>query len=257
MRLFMLLIFWTISYSLFAQDKTQTPKKKFISRTQREAGINIASNGSMSALSLQAAQYWGLGKKKKKFQIGLGARLTSSFGAGSLDYITAPAILTSGKTGPGVFFTENIPNNIDSVSLNGTQINALNVYFMLHYNLHKKLAVEFNIDLVGFSFGGTKKAILNYGDAPINKGVHNSEAKPTTGNVLLISDNDIGSLNSEFMFIYKLNHKLKINAGPSFLFNEYTLSDTKNYNNTLGTNINNTRFRTKALMIGVGVRIKI
>jgi hypothetical protein len=83
---------------------SQTKKVNFVSRTTSESGIFLSSNGSLSATALSLNQYWGVGKRKKNFKLGLGARLTSSFGGSSLEYITAPAILTSGQTGPGVFF---------------------------------------------------------------------------------------------------------------------------------------------------------
>lgn len=229
----------------------QQKKVKYISRTTLEGGATLSTNGSMSALALHGAQYWGFGKKKKNFKLGLGARLTSSFGSSSLQYITAPAKFTSGQTGPGVFFAENIPNNIDTVSLNGTQINAFNVQLLLNYHVYKKWSVEFNIDLLGFSLGGSKNAVLQYGDN--TKQVATSTAYPTLGNVLLISDNDLGSLNSELKIFYALNKKVKLNGGLSFLFNEYTLDKPVSYINSLGTTINVDRYRTKALMFGVGI----
>ena len=77
----------------------------------------------------------------------------------------------------------------------------------------------------------------------------------TIGNVLLISDNDIGSLNSEFMISYKIRPKIKLKAGASFLFNEYTVENPVNYINTLGTQVNADRYRTKLFMFGVGTSI--
>lgn len=245
-----LLAFLMLPSLLFAQDGK---KKHFVSRTTHEVGAVLASNGSSSSLALSINQYWGFGKNKKNFKVGLGARLTSSVGGRSLEYITAPAILTSGKTGPGVFFAEQIPQNIDTVSLNGTQVNALNLYLALRYDFAKKWGLEFNIDLAGVSLGGSKKATLLYGDGVYT--TQSTTAKPTLGNVLLISDNDLGSLNSEFMISYKFKPKIKLKAGASFLFNEYTLDNPVNYVNTLGTQVNADRYRTKMLMFGVGTSI--
>lgn len=230
---------------------SQTKKVKFISRTTSESGIFLSSNGSLSASALSLNQYWGVGKRKKNFKFGLGARLTSSFGGSSLEYITAPAILTSGQTGPGVFFADQQPKNIDTLSLNSTQINSLNAYLALRYDFAKKWGIEFNIDLAGISLGGSKSASLQYGDGTSNN--KTSNAKPTFGNVLLISDNDLGSLNSEFLVSYKIKPKLKIKTGASFLFNEYTLSSPVKYINTAGTTIDTDRYRTKAFMFGLGI----
>jgi hypothetical protein len=225
-------------------------KKHFIKQSTTEAGATVASSGATSALALSGIQYWGVGKKKQHFKFVLGARLTSSLGNNSLEYITAPAKLTSGKTGPGVFFADQIPKNIDTVTLKSTQVNALNLYLALRYDFKKKWGIEFNIDLAGVSFGGSKNAILDYGDQ--TKTTKATTAKPTLGNALLISDNDLGSLNSEFMVSYKYTSKLKLKAGLSFLFNEYTLDNPVSYTNSLGTVVDTDRYRTKAFMFAIG-----
>jgi len=231
---------------LYSQQKIP-----FISRNTQEAGASLNSNGSFSALALTGTQYWGVGKKKKNFKLGLGTRLTSSFGSNNLEYITAPAILTSGQTGPGVFFAEQITQNIDTLSLNATQLNALNAYLALRFDFAQKWGIEFNIDLTGFSFGGNKEAKLIYGDGI--QSIQNSKAKPTFFNALLISDNDLGSLNSALMLSYKIKSQLKVIAGASFLFNEYTLESPVTYTNSIGTKVNAERYRTKQLMFGVGI----
>lgn len=243
---FIVLVPW---YSM-ARNNDKNNSQKFIALSTAEAGVNINTNGAMSALALHAEQYWGFGNKKKNFKIGLGARLTSTVGNSSIEYITAPAILTSGKTGPGVFFTNNINNNIDTVTLNRTQVNSLNAFLLLNYHLFKRWSIEFNIDLIGFSFGGKKEAALKYGEG--GSLVKNTQAKPTSGNALLISDNDIGSLNSELKVFYAVKKKIKLNAGLAFLFNEYKLTAPVQYVNTIGTNVNTDRYRTKALMLNVG-----
>ncbi len=165
--------------------------------------------------------------------------------------MTAPAILTSGQTGPSVFFADQKSNNIDTLTLNSTQVNSLNTFLALRYDFMKKWGVEFNIDLVGLSLGGNKTANLFYGDGSTNLKVSN--AKPTFGNVLLISDNDKGSLNSEFLVSYKIKPTIKLKAGASFLFNEYTLSNPVSYVNTKGITIDTDRYRTKSFMFGLGI----
>ena len=252
MNKFLLLGFATIPTFLFAQEGK---KAHFISRTTHEVGATLASNGTSNSLALSINQYWGIGKKKKNFKLGLGARLTSSLGGSSLEYITAPASLTSGKTGPSVFFADQIPQNIDTLSLNSTQVNAINLYIALRYDFAKKWGFEFNIDLAGASLGGEKSATLQYGDGAY--ATKTSTARPTIGNVLLISDNDIGSLNSEFMISYKIKPTLKLRAGLVFLFNEYTLDNPVKYTNSLGTIIDAETYRTKMFMFGVGASIRL
>ncbi|MDB4173578.1 hypothetical protein N9811_02090 [Bacteroidia bacterium] len=75
-------------------------------------------------------------------------------------------------------------------------------------------------------------------------------AKPTAYNVLLISDNDIGMLNSELTFPYEVSKKLSVNAGATFLFTEYTT------NNKIAYNSDNDRFRYKSLMGLIGINYR-
>lgn len=160
---------------------------------------------------------WQLGKKGK-FEIGTGARFTSYFGSNQY-YVTAPAKITSGQTGPQVLFIENINDNLDSVLFKSAQVNVLNITVNLGYNITPKLYAGFNIDAIGFSFGGTKDTRYFNGNssAPVT-------AKPAGFNILLVSDNDRGSLNSEFLLRYKLNKLWGIKAGYQFLFTEYRTS---------------------------------
>ncbi len=239
------LLLFTISVSALAQDAV--PSKRF-ERTQFEAGVTLSAASGIFTASPSAIQYWSLGKNKNNFKIGLGARLSSSFGSSDLEYITADAKLTSGKTGPGVFFADQIPENIDTLSISNTQSNALNLYLALRYDFHPKFGAEFNIDLAGASFGPRQDAVLSY-----NNKIQNTNAYPTAGNVLLVSDNDIGTLNSEFMVYYKYKNRLRFKVGAVFLFNEYTISSPVSYVNVVGKTIETDRYRNKSFQIGVGV----
>ncbi|HEY9702165.1 MAG TPA: hypothetical protein V6C58_06950, partial [Allocoleopsis sp.] len=201
-----------------------------------------SSQGSFAASYIYN---WQLGKKQK-FLIGAGARLTSYFGSNQY-FITAPAKLTSGSTGPGVLFKENITANIDSLLLSSTAINALNLSINLGYQLTSKVFAGFNIDAIGFSFGGERQAKYINGTT-----VTNTTAKPTSFNALLVSDNDLGTLNSEFFITYKLKKNWSIKAGYQFLFTEYTTA----------TNVQllpepNDRFRNKVSAFSLGVRYQL
>jgi hypothetical protein len=69
-------------------------------------------------------------------------------------------------------------------------------------------------------------------------------------NLLLVSDNDIGSLNSEFYARYKFNSRWSAKAGLGFVFTEYTTTVNAQ---TTPSGLQNSRFRNKAagLMLGV------
>jgi hypothetical protein len=177
--------------------------------------LALAFGGGQTTISPSWAHLHGIGKKEK-FKIGYGVRFNSVFGSDQT-FITAPAKLTSGKTGLGVLFSETIEANLDTISLVKSQVNSLNILVNLQYSFTRNLEVGFNIDALGFSFGGSQ------GGTYTRNGTNTAiSAKPTTANVLLTSDNDLGSLNSEFYARYWLSEKWAIKAGLTFIFSEYT-----------------------------------
>ena len=197
------------------------------------------------ALSLHYSHLWKIGKSKK-LAIGLGGRITSYLGANQY-YITAPAKLTSGSTGPLVIFKENIDENIDTLLVKSPHVTMINVSIDIEYQFSSRFTAGFNIDAIGFSFGGKQPA--NYINGFTGK---NTSAKPTGFNALLISDNDRGSLNSELFAKYKLNDKWSVKAGAQFLFTEYTTeTEVQQYPEP------NDRFRRKSLLLGLGVSYQI
>lgn len=202
--------------------------------------------GFGSSQGLVAASYnynWRFGKKSR-LEAGLGLRFTSYIGRNKY-YRTAPAKLTSGKTGLGVLFSDDINENIDTVFFNKPQVNFLNAAINLGYNFNSKFSAGFNIDFIGFSFGAEK--IGTYYDG---NNVNPPTAKPTAFNLLLTSDNDKGSLNSELFAKYKFNQHWAVNVAFGFLFTEYTT--TTNIQTTPNGQTND-RFRNKATTGNVGI----
>jgi hypothetical protein len=211
----------------------------------RYADFGFAVGQYQGSVTLSGINDWHFGKKKK-FYIGLGGRFTSYLGADK-NYITAPAKLTSGKTGPGVLFVENIEGNIDTLIIKYPEVNALNLLVDLGYQFNSKLSIGFNIDFVGFSFGGSKKGNYFSTSNGIKSGRMISTS-PTPLNLLLISDNDLGSLNSELYARYQVKQKWGLKAGLQFLFTEYkTSAKVQQYPES------NDRFRLKSLMISIGL----
>jgi len=203
----------------------------------------IGDRDGTVALSFNLDKNFG---KKHRIVAGVGARFTSYLGKNQY-YITAPAELTSGSTGPEVIFKENIDANIDTFLIKTAQVNSLNLLVTLGYNVSTKLLLRFNIDVIGFSFG--KSANGNY----INGSLGAMESStPSPFNLLLISDNDKGSLNSEFFARYLLNEKWGVKGGVQFHFTEYT-TDTEVQQQPAP----NDRFRNKSLMFMAGVSFKL
>lgn len=188
---------------------------------------------------------WNLGKNKK-FIIGVGGRITTYVGANQY-YTTAPADITSGSTGPGVFFTEDIIENIDTFLIAKPRVVAINAMINLGYMVTQKISLGFNIDAIGFSVGNKTRG--NYINGSQGQNV---EAKPTAFNLLLVSDNDLGSLNSEFYGKYNLNEKISLKAAFQFLFTEYTTEiPVQQFPEP------NDRFRNKSSMFSAGVSFNL
>lgn len=212
---------------------------------QTELNATAAVGNSEGTFTVSVGKDWGLWKAKK-FGVGVGVRFTSYVGANQY-YTTAPAELTSGRTGPLVIFTEDIIENIDTFLIKSPQVNSLNVMLNFRYQFNDKFLVGFNIDAIGFSFGGIKRG--NY----IN-GVEGamSDAKPTSFNALLTSDNDRGSLNSELYGKYYFNSTWGVKLGAQFHFTEYTTdTEVQQFPEP------NDRFRNKSFMIALGVAYKL
>lgn len=203
--------------------------------------LALASNGNQSLGALSWVHFHSV-TTKKRFMIGYGVRFNSQVGK-NLNYVTAPAILTSKQTGPQVLFSEIFYENIDTFYVSNTQVNFLNLSINLQYTIKEKFDIGFNIDAIGFSFGGkTTGKYIGY-QSPDNGTI--KTASPTSFNLLLVSDNDIGSLNSELYIRYWLNPKWAIRAGASFAFTEYTTENK--------LRLENDRFRNKSLMGMIGV----
>jgi hypothetical protein len=215
------------------------------SKNQRYVDFSLAAGSGFSP-ALSYNHLWGLGKKSGRFKIGTGLRFTY-FGAKNKDLITAPATLTTGEKGPQVLFKENIEANLDTLHLNKVGVGYLNIPIHLQYSFSPKFELGFNIDVIGVSFGGKQNGTFYASDSKsLNKS--SQSAKPSTLNLLLVSDNDLGSLNSELYARYWLNDKIGLRAGLSFQFAEYT-SDKK-------LTLDNDRFRTKNLLPMLAVSYK-
>lgn len=180
--------------------------------------------------------------KKKRFKIGYGLRFTAQ-GGRDLYYVTAPAELTSKQTGPQVFFSETYEENIDTFFVSKAQNNSLNTNINLQYTIKEKFDIGFNIDAFGLTFG--QKINGKYMAYQSSDNQSYQPASPTPYNLLLISDNDIGMLNSELYFRYWYNQKWAFRAGLSFLFTEYTTENK--------LRLDNDRWRNKSLMGLIGI----
>ncbi|GAB3505831.1 hypothetical protein [Emticicia fontis] len=227
-----IILFLLLSHTLSAQYSYPTRQRNF--------DLAVAF-GSAFSPSISYQNLYGLGKANR-FKIGWGLRLNTFF-SGQNNYITAPASITSGSQSIVALFTENIAGNLDTLQLTKSKLVSINSTIVLQYSF-KKLDIGFNIDAIGFTFGGKQTGKFV---ASESKSLHatTQTAKPTLFNLLLISDSDRGSLNSELYFRYWLNNRFAVRAGASFQFLEYTTDKTLTFEND--------RFRHKALLPFVAI----
>lgn len=107
----------------------------------------------------------------------------------NLDFITAPAEYTAND------------EDVDTLySVGNSSFNFINAYVRLGYDITEKLAISFDIDLVGLTFGSVENTLLlGEGESSRNDNVTATlvtGASPTTINYLIMGDLDNGSLNS-------------------------------------------------------------
>lgn len=216
-KLLLFISTFVFSFSLYAQQNNN----------YAELGGGIGS--SVGSINVALHKNWTLGKKDK-FVVGTGIRFTSFFGT-DVNFTTAPADLTGDN------------KNIDTLFAPSPSMSSINALINLGYRLNNKLEVGFNIDVIGISFGtkGTPTFISNGKKTA-------TAANPTSPNILLVGDNDKGSLNSHLYVKYEISRNVGIKLAYQFLFNELT-TETKiqTFPST------NDRFRQKSAMVFAGI----
>ena len=215
--------------------------------------IDLALSGGVSGFSpaLSFTQMFGIGKSNR-FKIGYGIRVTSYFG-NAANFRTAPAKFTSGTSSFAALVSDDIVANIDTFSVKSFQTNALNVSINIQYAFSKKLEIGINIDATGKTWGSTVTGdlISKRNKRKFQDGSTTSSSNPETYNFLLVSDSDIGSLNSEVYARYWATEKIGIRAGLSFQFVELTTEKKVEINGRL----NDTwRYKTLTPMIAVSYK---
>jgi len=228
------------SANVFAQT-TNTPT---LSRWSQLAELTVSGNADQFTGAASWIHLYGVGKNQN-FKIGYGVRFNTYFSKDQ-EFITAPASLTSKQEGPQVLFSETFEANLDTFKVGSANVNSLNAAIYLQYDFSPKFQIGFNIDAIGFSFGKKSSGSIQSS----GYGNHRPSAKPYPFNLLLVSDNDLGSLNSELYARYFFNSKWAIKGGASFLFSELQ-TENKDI-------LNNDRYRNKSLtaMLGICYRIK-
>lgn len=202
-------------------------------KAQRTMFLDLGTGINQESLSpvLALRNDWELGKKGK-FIVGTGLRFNGFYGK-DVYLSSAPNVLAIEQS------------SVDSLFAPKPNINSLNLLINLGYNINKKFQVGFDIDALGFSFGPTGSPTFISGGKSSP-----TSASPTSTNILLVGNNDKGSLNSNFHTSYKLNDKIALKLAYQYLFNELT---TKTIVQKIPED--NDRFRVKSSQVFIGVKI--
>jgi hypothetical protein len=202
--------------------------------------LSIGTVSAQTSVSGAYVHHWFV-SRNQRFEMGFGGRLTTYTGVNQY-YTTAPASIITG----GAPFGTPVKANVDSLWTTA-HIFALNALISFGYHINDRFALGFNIDVVGYSFGGANSGTYVNGSQ-----VQNTIINPTPFNILLLGNNDRGSLNSEFYIKYKLSDQWYVKAGLQHLFTEYTAT----------TKVQqlpepNDRFRNTSSLPMIGISLKL
>ncbi len=185
-----------------------------------ELSLGMTSNGQLGGLGYW--QEWGLGKTGA-WKLGYGVRFTGYFGK-DVTHISAPP----------EFYTDETMQ--DSVFVASPQMSNIALYIGAGYVIKEKFELGFNIDALGYTFGGDKDATFT------SEGNETATTvNPGSITALLLGPNDIGMVRSDFFAGYKFSDTWKVRLGLGPLFTEYR-TDTE-------LQTGNTRYRGASMMI--------
>lgn len=234
---------WAILLLLFVNGVSAQQKNQPSTNQWTDLATTLGnSQGTVAASYVYA---WSPGKRKR-WEIGIGLRYTMYIATNS-DFTTAPGRLSRSNTTPFlIVFAGQKTENWDTLTVRQPFVNTVNVSVNFGYHLSGKWLAGFNIDLIGFSFGPVRNAVLTSNGIAIPE----PRTKPASFNILLTGDNDYGSLNSEFFVKYQLSRHWGIRAIYCFYFAEYK-TGTIQQTAPDGTLV--TQFRNKVNSGGLGL----
>lgn len=191
--------------------------------------------------------------ERKLFAFGWTMRLGAFYGD-NLNYYTAPARLTRGKTGFGALSGPLINGNIDTVRFDYVTMTALSVGVRAQVNLGR-VELGVSADLLGLTLGRRRTARYRSStglfttvrsksgrdsiNAPFQGANVSQRAYPSRLNVRLLGDNDRGTLSTEVYARVHVNQRFALKGGYQWLTTEVTVQNRDIV-------ANNNRFRNRA-----------
>ncbi|QJW91321.1 hypothetical protein HNV11_19030 [Spirosoma taeanense] len=170
--------------------------------------------------------------ERKLFSLGWTMRLGAFYGD-NLNFYTAPARLTRGKTGFAALSSPLLVQNIDTVRYDYVTMTSLNVGLRAQINLGR---VEFgaSADLLGLTLGKWRTGryrsstgairIDSLTTRPFEGSNVFQRSHPSRVNVRLLGDNDLGTLSTEVYARFHLTQRFALKAGYQWLTTETTMA---------------------------------
>ena len=201
--------------------------------------------------------------ERKLFSFGWTARLGAYYGD-NLNYYTAPARLTRGKTGFSALSGPLITDNIDTIRYDYVTMTSLNVGVRAQLNLGL-VEIGASADLLGLTFGKSRTGRYQSANGQMRlysvSGADSTTAyfqgantfqksHPSILNVRLLGDNDIGTLATEVYARVRVAQRLGVKLGYQWLTTETTVSNRD-------VIADNNRFRNRAGMAYVALTFPI
>jgi len=188
-----------ILFAMFLQVESIQAQEAKTLNNNIEIGVGFG-NGTTAGIGYW--QDWGLGQKKA-VRLGYGVRFTTYSGS-DVTHISAPP----------EFYTDEAMQ--DSIFVADPQMNNIALYIGASYVIAERFELGFNIDAVGYTFGGDKDATFT------SDGMETATTvNPNSITALLIGPRDIGMVRSDFFAGYKFNDNWSARVGYGLLFTEY------------------------------------
>ncbi len=201
--------------------------------------------------------------QQKLFSLGWNLRLGAFYGD-NLDYYTAPARLTRGKSGLGSIGLPLIPANIDTVRFDHVSMTSLSVGVRAKVTLGR-VELGASTDLLGFTFGrsrtGQYQSSTGQFAIPSASGADSllvpfqganalQKASPSMLNARLLGDNNRGTLSTQVYARILLTHRIGIKLGYQWLTTEIAVANRD-------VVVDNNRFRHRAGMAYLALSLPV
>jgi hypothetical protein len=230
MKKFLVAIFILFSLHSFAQSPVAARLSSGF-----DVGMAFAKNNYNPSIAYY--QLLNIGERKL-FALGWTMRLGAFYGD-NLNYYTAPARLTHGKTGFNALAGPLIADNIDTVRYDYVTMTSFNVGIRAQVNLGM-VELGASADLLGLTVGkwrtgryqsstgqyalrnvaGQDSALVYF------QGVNTFQRSyPSRVNLRLLGDNDIGTLSTEIYARIHISQRIAIKAGYQWLTTETTVAN--------------------------------